>query len=174
MFAYGIVELNLRQEKELNRNYEEPLLVKLGLSRNFPQSVLCSSKSALGIRIMTSTIIIEILKAKLFLGNVRVGGNTAKALAVQEEYLALEAGREITIDCKPSERCWKPTWINEVSDIFNKRNIKITTENARVLTYNKTIMAHAIDCAKEKGLAEKELKHFNFSWNEWQNYKKST
>ena len=59
-----IVDLNDEQERELKITCEEPLLIKLGLSRKFPRNVLCSRKSALGVRIMTPKTIIDILKEK--------------------------------------------------------------------------------------------------------------
>ena len=108
-FGCSIVDFNHRQEKELKHIYEEPLLVKLGLSRKFPRSVLCSRKSALGVGIMTPSTIIDTLKAKLHLGNVRAEGNAAKVVLVQEEHLALELGRCMTIGYNPLERYWKPT-----------------------------------------------------------------
>ena len=33
-FGCGVIELNKQQENELRRLYEEPMLVKLGLSKN--------------------------------------------------------------------------------------------------------------------------------------------
>ena len=35
-FGYGVIELYSREEKELRRIYEEPMLMKLGLGRKFP------------------------------------------------------------------------------------------------------------------------------------------
>ena len=104
-FGCGAVELNHRQEKELKRICKEPLLVKIELSRKFPRSILCSRKSALGIGILTPSAIMDMFKTKLFLGKLRTEGNEAKAVAAQEEYLALESGRDITISYNPLERC---------------------------------------------------------------------
>ena len=73
-FGCGIVELSSKQEDELKRMHEEPLLMKLGLSRKFPRTVLFSRKSALGVVIMTSKTIIDVLKAKTYLGNIRKRG----------------------------------------------------------------------------------------------------
>jgi len=162
-FGCRIVELSMCQEKELKQIYKEPLLIKLGLSRNFPQSILYSRKSALGIEIMTPNIIIAILKAKLYLGNMRVGSNTTKAVSVQEEYLKLEAGRDIDVGYDPSMRYWKSTWIDKVSNLFYKRNIIITNEKTQKrVSKNKSIMAYAIDYMQEKGLSETVLKQINF------------
>ena len=58
---------------------------------------------------MTPSTIIDTLKAKLHLGNVRAEGNAAKVVLVQEEHLALELGRCMTIGYNPLERYWKPT-----------------------------------------------------------------
>ena len=135
---------------------------------------------------MTPKTTIDMLKAKLYLGNKRAGGNAANAIAVQEEYLALEAWREITIGHKSCERYWKSTWIDEVNDLFNKRNIEISTEETKMITHNKTIMAHAIDYAKEKRTRIKRVETNKFrlikkrgaftmwtSRNEWENSNRS-
>ena len=43
-FGCGIVKLSRKQEDELKRIHEEPLLMRLGLSRTFPRTVSCSRK----------------------------------------------------------------------------------------------------------------------------------
>ena len=103
-FGCGIIELTIKQEQELKRLYKEPLLIKLGLSRNFPRQVLYSRKSALGIGIMIPSTIINMLKAKLYIGNVRREGVAKEAIDLQEEYLRVEAGREISVAYNPKER----------------------------------------------------------------------
>ena len=79
-FGCRILELIIDQENELKRLYKEPLLVKLGLSRNFLRKVLYSRKSALGISIMTPSTIMNILRAKLYLGNKRMEGIANEAI----------------------------------------------------------------------------------------------
>ena len=96
-FGCRVVEITDKQDMALRKIYEEPLLLKLGLSRNFPRKVLYSRKSALGIRIMTLATIIVVLKAKLYLGNVRTRGVINEAVQLHEEYLAIEAGRTIDL-----------------------------------------------------------------------------
>jgi len=103
-FGCGIFELTDNQEKELKKIYEEPLLIKLGFSRNFPRRVLYSRKSALGIGIMKPSTIINILKVKLYLGNKRKEGVANEAIKLQEEYLVVEAGRTISISYKKENR----------------------------------------------------------------------
>ena len=73
-FSYRVVKITDKQDMALRKVYEELLLLKLGLSRNFSKKVLYSRKSALGIQIMTLSTIIAVLKAKLYLGNMRTRG----------------------------------------------------------------------------------------------------
>ena len=103
-FGCGIIELMKEQEVEMRRIYEEPLLIKLGLSRKFPRAVLYSRKSTLGIRIMTPSIIINILKAKLYVGNVRKRGETSRAIVMHQEMMIVEVGREVGIWYDPQIR----------------------------------------------------------------------
>ena len=109
----------------MKRLYEESLLIKLGLSKNFPRQVLYSRKSALGIGIITPSTIINMLKAKLYIGNVRREGVAKEAIDLQEEYLRVEAERKISIAYNPKEHYWKKLWIDEVSDMFHSRGIKL-------------------------------------------------
>ena len=67
----GIVCITVEQEKELKGMCEEPILMKLGLSKKFPRAVLFSRKSALGVGLMEPHTIIDVLKLKLFIGNMR-------------------------------------------------------------------------------------------------------
>ena len=60
--------------------HEEPLLMKLGLSRKFSRDVLHGRKSALGVGDMTPNTIIAILKAKTCVGNIRRRGETNNAI----------------------------------------------------------------------------------------------
>jgi len=68
-FGCRVIQLKLRQEKELKQLYEEPLLIKISFSRKFPRKVLYMRKIALGIGIMSLRTIIDTLKLKLFIGN---------------------------------------------------------------------------------------------------------
>jgi len=68
-FGCGVIELHIREEKELRRICEEPLLVKLGLSKKFPWAALYTRKSALGVGLMKPSTIIAMLKMKQYVGN---------------------------------------------------------------------------------------------------------
>ena len=144
-FGCGVIELNEKQEKELRRIYEEPMLMKLGLSKKYPRAALYSQKSALGVGLMLPSTIIATLKLKLYIGNKRRLGNSAEALKIQEEYQVIEAGREIVLGENPEQRYWKKMWIDEVNDELWKRNIKLESNDERILkTKNKTVMEYAI------------------------------
>ena len=45
--------------------------MKIGLSKKFPRAALCSLKSALGAGLMEPSATIDMLKLKLFVGNMR-------------------------------------------------------------------------------------------------------
>ena len=103
-FGCGIVKLIVVQEIELKRIYETPLLIKLGLGQKFPHKVLYSRKSALGVRIMIPKTIINILKAKLYIGNVRKRGETNKVIELHSELINVESDRELGIGYDPQKR----------------------------------------------------------------------
>ena len=73
---------------------------------------------------MPSTIR-NMLKAKLYIGNMRKEGIAKEAINLQEEFLSVEAGREISISYDPKEHYWKKLWIDKVSDMFSTRGIKL-------------------------------------------------
>ena len=70
-FGCRVIELHPKEERELQRIYEEPILVKLGLSKKYLRAVLYTRKSALGISFMKPSTIIAILKLKQYVGNKR-------------------------------------------------------------------------------------------------------
>ena len=73
------------------QTYEEPILIKLGLSRKFPQTGLHSRKSSLNVRLMFPSAIITILKLKLYIRNKRKLVNAEDSITIQEEYYQIEA-----------------------------------------------------------------------------------
>ena len=156
-FGCGIVELSDKQEEELKRLYEEPLLVKLGLSRKFPRVVLYSRKSALGVGIMALNTILAMLKAKLYLGNIRRKGETHKAIELQEELMTVEAGQDIKIGSSTVERYWHRTWVDEVHDLFSCRDIILKVEEKHTITKNKTLMEYAVEYINSSGRKHEEL-----------------
>ena len=162
-FGCGIIELNEKQNDALKQIYEEPLLMKLGLSRKFPRKILYSRKSALGVGIMTPLTIIAMLKAKLYLGNVRAKGVTNEAVQLHEEMVAVKAGRKVQIGGEQKYRYWNSTWIDEVSNVFKKRQIHLhQMERSCLKTRNKTVMDYALEYVQVKNLKQKVLDHLNF------------
>ena len=115
-FGCGVIELNLKEEKELKRIYKEPMLIKLGFSKKFPRIVLYTRKSALGVELMQLSTIIAILKLKSYIGNKRKQRNTTKSINIQEEYQEIEVGRTIQLGEDPKGRYWKKTWIDKIND----------------------------------------------------------
>ena len=127
-FRCRIIKLTVAQEIELKRIYEILLLMKLGLGQKFSQKVLYSRKSTLEVGIITPKTIIDILKAKLYIGNVRKREETSKVIELYSELMNVESGREIGIGFEPQQWYWHRTWIDIVSDIFYSRNIKLIQE----------------------------------------------
>ena len=80
------------------------MLAKLGLSKNFLRKVLHSIKSTLEVGIMNLQTIINTLRAKIYLGNVRKDRVAEEATELQEEYLRLEARQKIKVACNSNER----------------------------------------------------------------------
>ena len=74
-FGCGVVLLVAREEKELKRLCEEPMLVKLEQSRKFLRVTLCTRKSALGIRLIVSNTTLGTIKLRSHAGNKRKRGN---------------------------------------------------------------------------------------------------
>ena len=83
--------------------HEEPLIMKLGLSRKFPRHFLRSRKSVLGVGIMMPKAMIAILKAKKYLRNIRRRGETNNSMLAQHELMTVEAGSEVSIGYDPKE-----------------------------------------------------------------------
>ena len=123
-FGCGVIELHPREEKELRRICEEPLLVKLGLSKKFPWAALYTRKSALGVDLMKPSTIIAMLKMKQYVGNKQKGGNAAKSIEVQEEYQIVKVGRFLELGEDPKRRYQKRTWIDEINDELWNRNMR--------------------------------------------------
>ena len=115
-FGCRVIELNLREEEELKRIYEELILIKLGLGRKFPRIVLYKRTSALGIGLMKPSTIIAILKLKSYIGNKQKQGNATKSINIQEEYQEVEARRRITLGEDPQLWYWKKTWVDKIND----------------------------------------------------------
>jgi len=163
-FGCGIVDLHPREEQELKRIYEAPLLQKLGLSKKFPRAVMYARKSALGLGIMAPSTILALLKLKLYIGNKRINGNAGEAINAQEEFLKIEAGRRVNLGEDPSNRYWKTTWIDEVGDELWKRNIKLVSpeDEEGGISKNKTVMSYAMEYVEQKNLEEEVLYQINY------------
>ena len=163
-FGCGVINLNEKQELELRKLYEEPMLIKLGFSRNFPRKVLYMRKSALGIGLMAPKTIIDTMKLKLYIGNVRRIGNATQALDIHHDFQQIEAGRNCTIGEDSKNVYWKETWIDEVNQLLWQRKMSIVRNPRENLysTSNKTIMEYAIQYVESNKLPKQMLYQINF------------
>ena len=80
--------------------------MKLGLSRKFPRLVLYSRKSALSLGIMKPSTIIDMLKAKQYIGHRRMNSIAQESIKLHQEFLTVELGRELRFPYNPKERYW--------------------------------------------------------------------
>ena len=72
-FSTGIISLNKKKYKELKRLYEEPILVKLKLSRKLLKDILYTQQSALGIGLISPETAIAIAILKLYIRKYKNG-----------------------------------------------------------------------------------------------------
>ena len=96
-FGYGVITLIKKEEKELQRIYKEPILVKMGLSRKFLWTILYTRKSILGIGLMKPSTIIDILKLKLYIRNKQKEGNAKESIEAHEGFQKIEASQNLEL-----------------------------------------------------------------------------
>jgi len=68
-FGNSIIELNAKEENKLKQIYEESILIKIGFSKKFSRSNLYMRKSTLGLELMETRMIIDMLKLNLYIRN---------------------------------------------------------------------------------------------------------
>ena len=86
-YSYSIIALNLKEEKELRKIYEMPILIKLGFSNKIPRDRMCVSKDILGLGLFLPSIMIAIQAMRIYLGNKRISSNASRMIAVLEEQI---------------------------------------------------------------------------------------
>jgi len=149
----------------LRQIYKEPILIKLGLGRKFPRTVLYSRKSALGVGLMTPSTIIACLKLKLYVGNKQKLGNTEDSIAIQEAYQEVEAGRRMSLGEDPKFRYWNKTWVDEINDELWKRKMVLKSslkEREKGRTSNKSLMEYALEYVEVRNRKRAELRQINY------------
>lgn len=152
-FGCGVVSLIKREENEMKRTCETPMLKKLGLSTKLPREVMYVRKTALGLGLIEPCTVLSILTLKQYFGHMRMGSDTSNITKANEELLQLENGRsKHHMDIRQSEKYWTRTWIDEASDQCNKRTIQIQNRDvhANETTTNATIMDYACTYVREK------------------------
>ena len=91
-FRCGIIKLYKREENELRKLYEAPLLNKLGFNINFPRDVMYIFKEMLGLGFFLPLTMIAIHNLILFIGNKRLKTNVSRMINILEEQMWIEAG----------------------------------------------------------------------------------
>ena len=114
-FGCSIVHLSEQQECVLKKIYEPVILRKLGLSENFPRSVLYSRKTALGVGLLAPTTIIDVLAMKLYLRYQRAKDRTSVQIQIIKDNACVQYGYSKSII--EIDRIVKPiriTWSDKI------------------------------------------------------------
>ena len=91
-FGCSIIHLTEQQELELKKIYKPVILRKLGLSENFPRYILYSRKTALGVGLLSLSMIIDTLAIKLYLRHIRANNHIEKVIQINEDNTRLQYG----------------------------------------------------------------------------------
>ena len=83
-YGCGITTLNEKEERELRRTCETPILIKLGFSNKFPRDMMCVSKEMLGLGLFLPSTMIAIQALRMCLGNKRISSNASRMIAILE------------------------------------------------------------------------------------------
>ena len=79
------MRIHEKEEQELRRLYEVPLLNKLGFSDTFLRDMMYVSKEILRLDLFLPKTMIAMHRLKLYLGNKRIKLNAARIINVLEE-----------------------------------------------------------------------------------------
>ena len=163
-FGCGVININQRQEEDLKKIYEPVILRKLGLSKNFPRSVLYSRKTALGVGLMAPKTIMDGLALKLYLGHQRSEDRISKIIQIIEDNASTQYGygksvMEVNKDVKPSTI----TWSDEIQDKMMKRGIILENRinEPSKFTVNKTIMDMVSEYVHEMNKTKDDIAPLN-------------
>ena len=139
-------------ESILKKIYEPVILRKLGLSENFPRSVLYSRKTALGIGLLAPATIIDVLALKLYFGHKRANDRIGKAIQINEDNARIQYGYsksivEVDQNMKPN----KVIWSDEVQQKLSRQKLVIINriDEPKWVSKNKTIMDMVVEYVKE-------------------------
>ena len=105
------------------------LLRKLGLSENFPRSVLHSMKPTLGLGSLALRTIIDILPLKLYFRCKRINDKVAKLMKINKDNPRIQHG--CSKGCLEVERDAKPNriiWSNEVEQKISRRKLVLVNQ----------------------------------------------
>ena len=108
-FECRIVNLNEKQEKELQRIHEEMISIKLRLGQKFPRHVLYTRRNAIGIGLIKPNTTITMLTIKLFIRN-SAKTRIAQIVKIIDEMEAIEHGQGVTNTKKLKQSNNIETW----------------------------------------------------------------
>ena len=91
-FGCGVMSIIAQQEIILKKIYEPIILKKLGLSENFPFSVLYSRKTVLRVGLLAPRTIIDELAMKLYLGHRRADDRISNIIQIIEDNARVQYG----------------------------------------------------------------------------------
>ena len=126
--------------------HEFPMIRKLGLGDMFPRKLWCVQKTSLGVGLIATNAVIDMLATKLWVGNKRLQGELSNVIEVHEENSFIDRGlRKNERREERHVKCWKEGWVEEVESKLSSREIDISNEgqNAEIITKNQFLMEHA-------------------------------
>ena len=121
------------------------------------------SKDMLGLGLFLPSTMIAIQAMRMYLGNKRISSNASRMIAVLEEQIWVEEGRNQHPINHKKEMYWTPSWVDEIKKIMETRDMTLQNYNNRsfVITKNKTIMEFAVVHADKVMNNQKLLKLIN-------------
>ena len=108
--------------------YEEPMLVKLKLSRKLLKDILYTWQLALGIGLISPKTAIVIATLKLYIRNVRMESNVADMIDLNEQYNLVECRINRLNHQYQEVKYWKDIWIDGLEKEFYKRQLELKDE----------------------------------------------
>ena len=91
-FRCEVVKISEKQEKDLKKMYEIPLLTKLKLGEKFPRKVLYVRRIAMRVGLIQPCIAIVIVTLQLYFGNIRIESNAGNIILALEELMEVNNG----------------------------------------------------------------------------------
>ena len=108
------MSISEKQEAELYRIYEKPILRKLGLSVNFPRTLLYVNRNAFSLGLLKPRTIIAQQRLRMYVGHMRIKSQTHTAF--QNPYELIQFNSRLSQDISMVQKTmqyWRLTWTDE-------------------------------------------------------------